>query len=250
MSVREFNGTSDYVTLTITGSMRFRFSDATNGATWLAVLKRNSTTPDVVIAPGDSGNLWAAFIQANGSGNGIAIYENPTGTILDGSSVVTADGWVMCGLTKTAGSSNVIAHKLVLDGASSWSHTTGDLGNALAYTPANTATLLGADSTDTPQDFFAGRMAVIGAWNTALSNGTIETLEPQQFGDMDALETAWLATSPQGMWRLDQASTGTAITDLTGNGSDQSALSGTTVINGDDPPFSRVYEETGTGISG
>src|SRR5690606_12886956 len=46
----------------------------------------------------------------------------------------------------------------------------------------------------------------------------------------------WMATTPLGLWLFDQQSTEDSVSDLTGQGADQTAISGTSVTE-DDPPI-------------
>jgi hypothetical protein len=56
---------------------------------------------------------------------------------------------------------------------------------------------------------------------------------------------AWMAGSPNGAWQFNQATTGDDVTDLTGGGGDQSAISGTTVVS--DPAGWTYYTPGGGG---
>lgn len=79
-------------------------------------------------------------------------------------------------------------------------------------------------------------MAVRGAWvndlpwsadasgDTALTGAGLET----------SLQK-WVDASADALWPYNQASTGTPVDDIVG-AADQSSLTGTTVITGDDPP--------------
>jgi hypothetical protein len=84
-----------------------------------------------------------------------------------------------------------------------------------------------------------GRLAVIGIWQSVLTNTQIEGLT-------SAL-SAWKDLGPTALWAFNQASTTTPVTDLTGGGADQTAITGTTAVTGDDPPgFDFTLGITGT----
>lgn len=75
---------------------------------------------------------------------------------------------------------------------------------------------------------FPGRIAAAGIFPTALADATIEGLTA-------ALQD-WADLSPGALWRLNQTSV-EALTDLTGNGADQTAITGTAVADDGPAPF-------------
>lgn len=96
---------------------------------------------------------------------------------------------------------------------------------------ANATTIVEVRLGNGPNSFpLSGKLGGAVVYSSALSDANGETLE----------DTAqhWFDLSPAAMWRTNQASTSTAVTDDTGNGADQTAITGTTVDTGDDPaPF-------------
>lgn len=94
-------------------------------------------------------------------------------------------------------------------------------------------------------EYTAGRMAVVGAWEEVLGNdATIEAL---------GLETSlanWRdagTTGPSGLWRFNQSTVGETVEDMSGGTADQTTITGTAVVTGDDPPgFSFVIGATPT----
>ena len=79
-------------------------------------------------------------------------------------------------------------------------------------------------------DYLDGDIAAAAVFDFLLSDAGVEDLV-----EVNALED-WLDLSPVGMWDFRQESTATPVTDLTGNGADQTALTGTTVLV-EDPPI-------------
>lgn len=156
------------------------------------------------------------------SGSGVWNYSTDTGN----RDVVTPpdDIWTLVAVTKATGSATPRGH-LYNYNTSTWSH-------------ANAAGAM-TDSTVTPGasgfiqvgglfNFLNASIAVIGVWAAVLSDGDIEGL--------DLALSAWVAQNPNTLWAFNQASTSDPVLDLMGNGADQSSITGTTVITGDDPP--------------
>jgi hypothetical protein len=77
-------------------------------------------------------------------------------------------------------------------------------------------------------EFFNGKYAAAAVYDVELSDGVIETFRD---GIQDMLDAA-----PIGLWRFNQTDIADPVEDLTGNGADQTAIVGTSVIDGDDPP--------------
>jgi len=73
-----------------------------------------------------------------------------------------------------------------------------------------------------------GRIAAVATWDTVLSDGQVEAACTLAASDL-------FDAGPDWMVRLNQASTATPVSDDTGNGGDQTAISGT-AVDADDPP--------------
>lgn len=103
--------------------------------------------------------------------------------------------------------------------------------NAQDFPVPSGGVLLGARSG--PSDFWKGSLGAGAVWNVALTDAQVSELWAN-------LRTSdwWTCSAgqPRGLWELNQASTATAVTDLSGNGADQTALVGTSVLAGQDPP--------------
>jgi hypothetical protein len=135
-----------------------------------------------------------------------------------------ADGWVLVAFTKAAGTTTVRYHKGVLStGADSWTHqnSAGNVDNDNV-----TCDRVQTRFAETGGWVFRGRYGVMGAWDSILSDATLEGLT-SDYAD-------WEASANVALWRFDQATTSEAVDDQTGNGADQTALSGSTVVT-DDP---------------
>ena len=108
---------------------------------------------------------------------------------------------------------------------SSWTFTDGSATVADRTGPIDTIFVGGAGG---GTNGWRGSIAVAATWSSALSDTTIQNT----FG---LSASTVLAAGPNWMTRWNQSSTATSVTDDTGNGGNQSAITGTTV-DADDPP--------------
>jgi hypothetical protein len=155
-----------------------------------------------------------------------------------GPSWTAADGWVLVAWTKAAGTTTVRYHKGVLStGADSWTHvdSAGTVDN-------DDQTCDRAQTRFMEEDgwVFRGRYGVMAAWGSVLSDGALEALT-SDYAD-------WQSSAPVALWRFDQAATTEAVDDQTGNGSDQTALAGSTVVT-DDPIPGFTFGEAATAVA-
>jgi hypothetical protein len=220
MAVREFDGTDDEITLDDGG-----LGQICNGA-WSAVLVVKPTTvpasgEECFLAAHASGTHIFGFYDANNGKLGFASSAAFTNYFASG---LTASAWQIIAVTKAAGTVAPRAHCKEL-GAGSWTH--GDMGATVA------------DRTETATSFVAGsrggveykdtRIAVAAYYvGTNLSDANVESIQTTP-------STQQLITlGASAVWEFDQASTATAVEDLVGI-ADQSGITGTTVVGGDDP---------------
>lgn len=160
--------------------------------------------------------VWG-FLTSNNAGPKL-FAENDFGNGVSGLST----SWRWYVMTKAAGSAIPRFHVWDLSGA--WSHTDNSANVGDGTGPIDTL-YIGAGSGSTN---WRGSIAVVATWASALSDGAIESA-------CTLAASATFSASPGWMVRLNQASTATSITDDTGNGGNQSAISGTSV-DADDPP--------------
>ena len=139
-----------------------------------------------------------------------------------------ADGWCVVAITKAAGTVAARSHRVRLDGGLAASHldtsTTHANGNAITGGRLQFGRWQSTDH-------YGGWIALAGAWNSVLSDADIEGLT--------AGLSAWTALSPIGLWRFDQASTGTAVVDEIAD-ADQTSLVGT-IADADEGPAGFVW---------
>jgi hypothetical protein len=155
-----------------------------------------------------------------------------------GPSWTAADGWVLVAWTKAAGTTAVRYHKGVLAvGADSWTHvdSAGTVDN-------DDQTCDRAQTRFMEEDgwVFRGRYGVMAAWGSVLSDGALEALT-SDYAD-------WQSSAPAALWRFDQAATTTAVDDQAGNGADQTALAGSTVVT-DDPIPGFTFGEAAVAVA-
>lgn len=148
-------------------------------------------------------------------------------------SISSADGWVLAGVSRASGSAVPRGHKYVYS-TNTWTHT-----DAGAATGGDSSDLTGGrvqigswQSTDR----FNGDILEVGAVKRALTDGEWEQLPYTLLGA--------LAMVPDGLWLLDQHATTQSVGDLTGNGSNQTGLTSTSIATTSVPIWSY-----GTGAS-
>lgn len=227
---RSFNGTSDYIDLSVGGS-----SSIAAPFTLMAIVRR-AATGTAAFASLNSGSTRRSEFKFNGP-NQLqwtlpGVNDAPITSI-----VVNDTNWAVVGISKASGSVAPRGHRYAYS-SSTWTHANS--GTSVGNPTAGTSFRIGAIGT--PADYFNGDIAVVGFWNRVLSDAETETLT--------ASLSDWLALSPTSLFALNQASTATAVTDSTGGGASQTAISGTTVAAGDPPGFSyslsSTYSASGT----
>lgn len=220
---RTFNGTSDVITCTMsTGVANWLFG------TMVAVVKRANDTnwngPMCRVQVG--GTTPESFLDiaptAHATNNALwCDFGASSATASNTPKVLSADGWVLVAAAKATGSVAPVYHYYVFN-TGVWTRVTGTAqGDSIGAT-GGTITL-----GNTVGDFFAGDIDVLAFFPTALNNTQMDTLVTSL--------SAWDALTPTAMWVLDQASTATAVQDRTGNGANQSSISGTSIASTSSP---------------
>lgn len=215
MAVRGLDGVDDKATLAL-GSLGFAFGPGTMAA----IVAPTMTTIRSIFSVGTSTTVSYDLIRVTSTGTlGLRLNN----VVSSGTTVLTSDGtWLLVAATKATGS---VAARLHIYNYTSavWVHENG-AAIADSSVPATEAKL---GCRPNSLQFYTGRMAAAGVWNVVLSDTEIEGLEL-------ALQ-AWLDLNPLACWALNQAATTDPILDHAGT-SDETALVGTTVVTGDDPP--------------
>ena len=176
-------------------------NNLTGAFTLAAVVRRQNAGLIVVSAHATSGfSLVVQFIVTASSTLGI---QTTAGASTNSTTLTLAqaDGWAIIAATKAAGTATPRLH-LYKSGA--WSHENGSgtIANASAHSGGYQffATSVLAD--------YAFDLAVAGEWDSALSDGQIETL--------DWASQNWADLAPLALWNFDQTVTTDTIPDLIG----------------------------------
>lgn len=214
MTVRHFDGVDDKITAEPL-SPRFQ------GEGTLAAIWRASDGGNHGIVSGESTGGFERWSMLPVGGDEVYIDYSGFAAV----QAWSANQWYLTVVTKAAGSSAVRQHSVPYS-SGVWTHANRGTVNDETGT-GHIATHFGWALGN--NFFLEGELAVVGVWcGTQLSDAQCEDLE---------FELAnWLTVPPTGLWAFDQASTSDPVLDLSGNGFDQTAIVGTTVLTGDDPP--------------
>lgn len=222
MAVREFDGVDDFITLSL-GNCASLGGGAVTVAAIVKITQMDG--PPFFLGGGGLGtrltlnpfsSQWQAATHLDFFVNVVPI-SNPG----------DLNQWRLIAFTKASGTVAPRGHEFEFD-TSTWSHANAGSTLPNATTTASVMYLGRLFQDSGVADFLPGRLAVVGVWDSALTDTQIETLET-------ALQN-WVDLSPVGLWALNQASVATPVEDLTVGNADQTAITGTTVITGDDPP--------------
>lgn len=171
-----------------------------------------------MVAGRKTGTAVLGFLTSNNAGAKL-FAENDFGNGVSGLST----SWRWYVMRKAAG--NVQPTISVWDLSGAWSHTANSANVGDGTGPIDT---LYVGSQNGSGNGWRGSIAMVAMWTAALTDGQVEAR--MTLNARDAYNA-----SPSWMIRLNQASTATSVTDDTGGGGDQSAISGTSV-DADDPP--------------
>lgn len=220
MAVRVFDGVDDVLVLD-EGAL----DTVLSGAWTIAVLfKRSGSTTDgtqflISLNAGVNSNQRGCVSISSAS----ALQLTVGGVTRTFGFTLTDDVWYLVVVKKAAGTATPRANL--------WSYSTdtwAGWANGSDTLDADATTLVEVRLGNGPGGFpLNGKIGGAVVYSTALSDSDGETLE----------DTAqhWFDLTPVAMWRLNQASTSTAVTDDTTGDADQTLLTGTTVDTGDDP---------------
>lgn len=220
MAVRVFDGVDDVIVLD-EGTLDTVF----NGACSVVIgFKKDAETTDVTqfllsFDAGTNSNQRAA-VSIDGSGG---IQYTIGGITRTFGLTITNGVWYLFVVTKANGTATPRANLYNYTSASwaGWANGDDTLDN-------DGTTLVEVRMGNGPGSFpLSGKMFGAAVYGYALSDVQGETLE-------NAAQN-WFDLGPMAMWRLNQASTATPVPDDTGNGANQTAITGTSVDTGDDP---------------
>lgn len=226
MTVRDFNGSSDYIDLGII--------NVVNDFTWAIVLKRESNgTWDAIVThqlADDTFCVSVALTDTNHSQYAMKSTIATTGnqTTASGSNpftVTLSDGWVILVHSYSNAGGGTLIQSVFKGGV--WTHCTTTGFTLIAKSQAGGKIRVGRyENTDN----FDGKIAAMALWQTV-------ALTPTQIAALSAGSiAAWAANAagaPTEHWELNQAVA--SGVEGANNVSDQVAISGTTAVAGDDP---------------
>ena len=171
------------------------------GAFTLAAVIRTSITAITPILTHTNAAIGALLTMSLSATNFLRIAGGGSTRTSTTLSVVPADGWVIFVVTKGAGT---VIPRFHLYEAGSWTHEAAPNTVPDIATQSGGYTWVGSSGVlDSTLD-----VAVAGEWNSALSDGDVETL--------DYASQNWADLSPLSLWNFDQTVTTDTIPDLAG----------------------------------
>ena len=212
---RRFNGTSDFITFTLSSVLE----PLDAGPLTMAVLASITSTTDGALiharTSGGTNSWWMETFSANWNyGQGVLAR--------DIGDLTTSEGWaVYAGHKASGGAAFPVGRKVILGGST----TENTAASALADgTAPGSGGILQMGKWGTAAEFAGADIACCAVWDVELSTGEIDALATS-FSNWSATSTA-----PKWLVHFDQANAADAITDLTGNGGDSSTITGTTIV--------------------
>lgn len=209
---RTFDGADDEIRCDVGGC------SLTGAFTIICVIRRNSNGANyhnlVTVHNSSLASTYGLEIENNSDGNQLQVQVGGT-FVASTFTIMPADGWILTGAGKAVGTTTPRCHKYVY-GTDTWTHQNagGTAGN-----PATSAggTVRFGEWEDV--DDYDGDMAAAAIFDRNLSDVEVEQMAHSLL--------SWVMLAPVGMWVLDQQAVGTAVNDWTGNGANQSAITGT-----------------------
>jgi hypothetical protein len=224
--VREYDGTDDN-----TQFSKGDVTSAANGFTLAVLCKRINTgagLQTILSMNEDPGNEWTWAFGVDSNSDLFYIERAQGNESLGAVGFQQADGWCLCVVTKASGAGVTPRfHFLPLGG--SWTHTNGSLTVNASATPSTNARLwIGANQNGGSASNFAGvQVAAAGYVSNNSSDATVENAGLEYHIDN---WTDFFTGVEDWAVALNQASTATAIEDLSVGNGDEVAETGTTVI--------------------
>lgn len=184
-------------------------------------------------------NADQGLIRAEDSSNTPAWYVNPfsdgvayfTEGGFAATQTYTANEWRLDAWSRPAGATQTVRGHAFTYTAGTWAHTDYGTSSNSGVSPVDHIYLGRIDASND----LVGEIAVAGVWKRVLSDGELQTLSYSL--------SAWKSLAPDALWALNQASTADAVTDLSGGGANQSAISGTSVSSLEVPGFSYADDQ-------
>lgn len=204
--------------------------NGTNGtAITVAAIARSTTdaTRKVIAGGGTSSNIvtWELFLDTS---NRIGIRLRGV-DLVQTLTMTAADGWCLVAASKASGTVAPRYHKTVLSSRTATHEA--DAQTSADHGTADAQVCLGMRINTTTTNPFAGQIAVVGAWQEALTDATIESL---------AYSLApWFRPNCKGLWVLDQQATTGKTVNLIGTLGTLTDFGGTSVSTVSVPEWNR-----------
>jgi len=190
------------------------------GALTMAVVFKHTTGADQSVCGLHSG-AFTPRVSMNMDSAGNVTYESDAGGTFDvGDAITTANGWVILAITKASGSAVPRVH---IFRSPTWRHA--DLAGAIGNPSASTGFTIG--SMDPGEVFLDGNILIAGGWDSALVDGTVESLANGY--------AAWIAASPKELIRCNAISG--LVSTATGGTMSETGRTNTSVDTGDVPSW-------------
>lgn len=221
MPIRRWDGVDDRITLSIGGC------DVVSGPmTALALVRPDDLGKwqHVLALVTSGGTVSTAFGIANNN-HVFVDTNNSTSAQTAAVAVAAADEYAIIGFSTATGTAAVRLHYYRFS-TTTWAHADA------SGTYAKGSSVAGGEVWLSGSDVYDGDQAAVVLLNTNLSVDA----DVEAFAAVSGLDEWGAHASAVGGWRLNQAATSTAVTDDTGNGADQTAITGTTVV-AEDPPI-------------
>jgi hypothetical protein len=222
MPARHFTSASvESISLSL-GAMAYAFGPASAACIFLNPASLAAAT---LIGAGSNTSIGWRF-NLTGATGALRIFSN--GSAIGAATGTSVSKWYFGGVSKATGT---VAPRFHLYDyvTNTWVHENG--GTVANSSSPGTRVCLGSagDTTTTP---FNGDIAAAGAWNVVLSDAQFESLAYD-------LNAWWAPAQPKGLWLLDQDAVAQKVIDQSGNGSNQSGITGTSLGTSSVPVFSR-----------
>lgn len=216
MTVRRFDGVDDFITLAPGGVASYDGGPMTLAYIWRPLSVHAGSM--IYAVDGASTLAWSS----NPFSNGQVFFATSAGSL--GGTTYSANEWYMHAWTKADLSSEVRRHQFVFS-TQTWTHTAS--GVSFGDTPNIPFERIEIGKNRLGVEFLHGDVAIIGVWNSVLSDTALELLRHSS--------RWWVTAAPGALWTFDQSDVSQPVQDVIG-AADQTSIGGTTVLQGQDPP--------------
>jgi hypothetical protein len=227
MAVREFDGIDDELVCGVGGASGMTFGTVVE-------LFKFSTVTGFRAIGNHLHNSSSTFISVPLGLSNFGAYETFSGSSISYTTNPSTGIWYLAVWRKVTGTAAPRLSTYDFN-STTWTHRngSGSVGNWTAPGVSGETRF----SFQGGSDFFGGRIAARAYWSNSLPWSADTTGDTALIAaGLEVAASNWFALGPSAMWRFDQASVGTPVTDDVGSGADETSIVGTTVITGDDPP--------------